>query len=589
MRRTLTLIIYGIDRYETAVEISQKCWEGGSKNIVLATGEQFSDSLSAGPLAAKLKAPILLTGRAKLNSFTEKEIQRLKPQNIYIIGGNGAVSKGIESYLKTKKYTVTRISGANRYETSAKIAGCLGSVNEIFITSGMNYPDAISVTPVAAMKNVPIILADDNNISYLKSYLSQRSIKRSYIIGGKVLNSAPNPVRIFGDNRYDTNREVFKYFADDFNYETAYMTTGKNFPDALTGGILAGLSRSPILISDIDRSTSSENIIDSCRFNLKTIYVLGGNPVTDRDFKDITGITKNASTYLNIPTYEGSGQCNHPKVLYFSNGFRGYKYWMSNTPYPDGKSSYENPSVVVSNNGIDWTVPKRAKNPVVDWSNIIGEYNSDPNLVYNDKTSELEMWYRYSDNGITDTIYRVSTKDGVNWSIPEQLYKSNPNLRVLSPSIIFDDNRYKLWYITDINENSRIRYMESTDGHAWTYPADVWAGMAESYMPWHMDVTKIDGVYHYLISSFKYGESRLNNRVIFYGNSQYERSIGNMSLLLEPSIGDGWDDAQIYRPSLVYVNGIYKLYYSAMDKNMKWHIGLTQGRNLNDLYGLRFN
>lgn len=41
----------------------------------------------------------------------------------------------------------------------------------------------------------------------------------------------------------------------------------------------------------------------------------------------------NAKRHLDIPTYEGSGQMTHPKVLYmpdygkeYTNGWNGYKY-----------------------------------------------------------------------------------------------------------------------------------------------------------------------------------------------------------------------------------------------------------------------
>lgn len=587
--------IFGKDRYETAVKISQSGWAGGSENIILASGEQFPDSLSAGPLAVKLNAPILLTGNSTLNSSTYQEIVRLKARNIYIIGGSGAVSSGIESYLKNRNYGITRIGGINRYETSVKIAAYLGSPNEIFIATGKNFPDAMSIVPVAAMRAEPIILADDNYSSYLGLYLSKRNITRSYILGGeaivsqKVYNMAPNHVRIFGNNRYDTNKEIFKYFADDFQYKTMFLTTGKNFPDALTGGIMAGLGKAPVLLSDIGLSTNAENIFNSYRFDLAKIDILGGNPVTDKNLQDTSGVAKNASSYLNIPTYDGSGQSNHPKVLYFNNGFAGYKYWMSYTPYPYGENVRENPSIVVSNNGIDWEVPQGAKNPVINWPGISGEYNSDPNLVYNSTTNEIEMWYRYSTASAANIIYRVRTKDGINWTSPEQMYNSNPSYMILSPSVIIDDNKYKMWYVTDINEGSKIRYIESTDGFTWTDPVDVTAGMPSPYVPWHMDVIKIDGNYHFLISSFKDGEVRLNNRVLMYGVSPDEKTIESMSQILGPSSQGNWDDGQIYRSSLVYVNGLYKLYYSAMNSNWHWHIGLTQGRSLQDLYGLKFN
>ena len=39
------------------------------------------------------------------------------------------------------------------------------------------------------------------------------------------------------------------------------------------------------------------------------------------------------SKITEINTFDGSGSLTHPSVLYFENGFNGYKYWMSYTPY----------------------------------------------------------------------------------------------------------------------------------------------------------------------------------------------------------------------------------------------------------------
>ena len=68
---------------------------------------------------------------------------------------------------------------------------------------------------------------------------------------------------------------------------------------------------------------------------------------------------------LNIPTYDGSGQGVHPDVYYNANGWNGYRYWMAVTPYPGGNAAYENPSIVVSNDNVNWIVPPGLSNPIV--------------------------------------------------------------------------------------------------------------------------------------------------------------------------------------------------------------------------------
>ncbi len=63
------------------------------------------------------------------------------------------------------------------------------------------------------------------------------------------------------------------------------------------------------------------------------------------------------------------GYC-HPDVQYFPNGFNGYKYWMVFTPYNGAVGAnvdskrYENPTVVVSNDGLTWRPPAGISNPI---------------------------------------------------------------------------------------------------------------------------------------------------------------------------------------------------------------------------------
>lgn len=64
----------------------------------------------------------------------------------------------------------------------------------------------------------------------------------------------------------------------------------------------------------------------------------------------------NSKGYLKIPVYNNPKdyQTTHPAVLYFANGWNGYKFWMGHTPYEYNNELLENPSIVASNDGINW-------------------------------------------------------------------------------------------------------------------------------------------------------------------------------------------------------------------------------------------
>ena len=77
-----------------------------------------------------------------------------------------------------------------------------------------------------------------------------------------------------------------------------------------------------------------------------------------------------------------------------------------------------------------------------------------------------------------------------------------------------------------------------------------------------------------------------NGKILFYNVSDDGINFGQSKVILRASgSNSAWDNKQIYRSTFVKVNGIYRLYYSAMDKKARWHIGLSQGYSLDDLHG----
>ena len=270
----------GMDRYKTCIKISQNTWSR-SDYVVLATGEDFPDALCAAPLAAHYDAPILLTTPKTLNPSIELEITRLQPKRIFIVGGSGAVSTEIEQKLKSKGIVITRFCGATRYDTSLEIAKHLGNSEGVFVVTGENYPDALSIASCAAYYEVPILLTETKALpAKTQAYIKNSGVTSSYIIGGSgvvsdaVFNALPNCKRIAGKNRYETNCNVLSYFSYDFT--NSFIATGENFADALSGSSPAGLMHGPIILVD---NNMPQDIIDELRYNkdiMKMKIILGG-------------------------------------------------------------------------------------------------------------------------------------------------------------------------------------------------------------------------------------------------------------------------------------------------------------------------
>ncbi|MFA6808088.1 MAG: cell wall-binding repeat-containing protein, partial [Eubacteriales bacterium] len=87
--------ISGQDRIETALSIAQKGWTT-AQTVILCEGTDYPDSIAVAPYAVNLDAPILLTGGDTLDQRVETELQRLNPQKVILLGGEGCLTNSIE-------------------------------------------------------------------------------------------------------------------------------------------------------------------------------------------------------------------------------------------------------------------------------------------------------------------------------------------------------------------------------------------------------------------------------------------------------------------------------------------------------------
>lgn len=204
---------------------------------------------------------------------------------------------------------------------------------------------------------------------------------------------------------------------------------------------------------------------------------------------------------LNLPTHEGSGQATHPSVLYFENGWHGWKYWMAMTPYPGSDEGEEDPNVVVSNDGWTWQAPKGLKNPIDDQEGKPNPHNSDTQLVMA-PSGEMYLTWRMVDrpNGKTNRIYLVKSIDGVHWSEKEEIWSGEPQF--MSQALIWTGENWRLYGIENrAGVPNRIIFYESSDLKAWSAPrypsVDPYLQSNERW--WHIDLQRYDGEYFGLV------------------------------------------------------------------------------------------
>ncbi|UOQ45754.1 glycoside hydrolase family 97 catalytic domain-containing protein [Halobacillus salinarum] len=278
----------GKDRYETAIEIAREGWKK-SDTVVIARGDRFADALAGAPLAYKENAPILLTKTDRLLADVRQEIERLGAEHAIILGGPNAVSSYAKYQLEGIGLSVERIHGKNRYETAASIAARLdGNPEKAIVANGSKFPDALSVAPYAAENGYPILLTKNDQLPNATKRTLQ-DISASIVVGGEsvvnkdLLHQLPNATRVNGDHRFETAAKVAEELYDDTN--TAFISTGYEFADALTGSVLAAKHNAVSLLVKTDKVPESTQSVYS-RMDIKNLYILGGPGAVSKEVRE---------------------------------------------------------------------------------------------------------------------------------------------------------------------------------------------------------------------------------------------------------------------------------------------------------------
>lgn len=256
------LDVEGDDRFGTAVEVSQIAFPDGAETVVIATGRNWPDALGGTALAGVLDAPILLVSRDSIPAATVTEIGRLGAAKAVILGGEAAVGAGVEAALSQAlgEANVTRIGGANRYETAdlvaARVKELRGAAYDgtAFVATGANFPDALAAGPLAAANGWPLHLVHPARGISEDTWAAMEGATEVLILGGEGAVSvatavelvaeygADKVIRLAGTTRYDTAVAVATHGVEHAGlaWDRVGIATGQRFPDALAGGVLQG-------------------------------------------------------------------------------------------------------------------------------------------------------------------------------------------------------------------------------------------------------------------------------------------------------------------------------------------------------------
>jgi putative cell wall-binding protein len=249
----------GADRYGTAAAISRRFFSS-APTVLVANGSTFPDALAGGPAAAKGDAPLLLTWQDQLPGVTRSEIQRLRPDQVVVLGGPASISDAVLAELAAlAPEGAIRLGGADRYATAAAIsAAFFPSAATVLVASGANFPDALAGGPAAAHLNAPLLLVRPNEVpEATRRELRRLAPGQVIVLGGSGAISEAvrtelgtfarqGALRLGGVDRYGTAAAIAAAVFP--STKVVVMATGASFPDALAGGPAAARLYAPLLL-----------------------------------------------------------------------------------------------------------------------------------------------------------------------------------------------------------------------------------------------------------------------------------------------------------------------------------------------------
>ena len=207
--------ISGQDRYETSQKVVDEIIEKyGAEGLCLVANQM--DAISACAYCGGEK-PILLINKSLANDNIGSKYGEMYK---FAIGGRDSISQDLYDRLGLKM----RIAGRDRYDTAIQISKLMDG-DKVYVASGQNIIDALSLGPLAYQEGAGIVLTKKSGMdrSY-ESYINKK-YKDIKLVGGQKWvpdklfehqasgdgDRKPNP------NTIPTNRSSFEYW-DYYNH-----------------------------------------------------------------------------------------------------------------------------------------------------------------------------------------------------------------------------------------------------------------------------------------------------------------------------------------------------------------------------------
>lgn len=236
-----------------------------------------------------------------------------------------------------------RLSGANRYDTPVAISKRTfpSTAATVVVASGENFPDALAGSPLATLKNAPLLLTRKDVLpTAVATELQRLRPKNILVLGGPIAVSdatvaklkAYAPVtRVYGSNRYDTSAKISGNWS---SASTAFVVTGQGFEDALSMAAVAAGRKSPMLLTR-QSVVPTTTLNELKRLNPSRVYLAGG-PVAISAAAEAQ--VRKAVPNATVVRYGGSNRYDTSAMIAkaFWSGGSQRQFIATGSDFPDG-------------------------------------------------------------------------------------------------------------------------------------------------------------------------------------------------------------------------------------------------------------
>lgn len=171
----------GPNRFDTNLAILEEAGVESGGEVLVATGFNFADSLSA---SAAGKPILLVNQQGTLTEDQQDYLSGLSGCSFTILGGTSAVAESMEDVLSAYGH-VERLAGKNRYDTSVLVAETyFPDAATVVIAYGGNFPDGLSGGPVAYAMGAPLLLTQAGSEGFAAKYVRDHRVTGGYVLGG---------------------------------------------------------------------------------------------------------------------------------------------------------------------------------------------------------------------------------------------------------------------------------------------------------------------------------------------------------------------------------------------------------------------